>query len=203
LVSGAPDGGSAVEVHVVCRANRGRSPIVAHLLRRAALDRAVEVTVLDAGLYVADSHPPIRRLDELAAGLGLDMTDRQPRSTSFPHLENVALVITFEAALKHDLAQLEPGLVDRLFTQRELLRLSSSRAWQDQRTGWGTAGAGLVRSLHRVRPLVDPGDDDTPDPVRLPRGWGGRRAMSRFVEQLAMDAESTADVLWGPVARPG
>ncbi len=183
-----------VEIHVVCRANRGRSPVVAHLLREAASRGELDVAIHDSGLYASERHRPIHRLDALVETLGLDMAGRQPTLAAFTDPARIALVITFETALKHHLVQLEPELADRVFTQHELLRLASSPAWPGERGAWGDDhGQALVSSLHLARPLVDPGDDDTPDPVLI----RSRRAMRRFLAQLRLDTEKTSEVLWG------
>ena len=115
---------------MVCRANRGRSPAAAFLLRREAARRGVEVPIRDAGLYVDAGHRPIARLDDLVRPWGLEMADHEATSLTLDEPDAVALLVTFEAALKRDLASLEPSVVDRLFTLRELVRLSSSPAWE-------------------------------------------------------------------------
>ncbi len=188
-----PDAGPQVlEIHVICRANRGRSPVAAHLLRAGADRQGVSVPILDSGLYVADAHRPVTRLVPLVRPLGLDLAGHRPTAASFERPERVGLVVTFETSLKHAVVGLEPALNGRVFTLRELVRLSSSPAWQRGRPGAGADLATVVTALHRHRPLVDPGDDDTPDPAAL----RSRRATRRFLAQLAADTERVSELLW-------
>lgn len=195
------------DILIVCRANRGRSPATAFLLRREAARRGINVPIRDAGLYVDASHRPIARLDLLVRSWGLEMEGRQPTAVTLDQPDEVALLITFETALKHDLASLQPMLVDRIFTLRELVRLSSSPAWEEVKASRAWSGGpprqtdkavhsrvdALVHSLHRLRPLVDPGNDDTPDPAAVRR----KRAMRKLLQELTYDTERIASLLWG------
>lgn len=190
--SGSGVGPASPEIHVICRANRGRSPVAAHLLRAQAHRRGISVPILDSGLYVAAGHRPVARLVPLVAPLGIDLAAHRPTATTLDRPERIGLVVTFETSLKYAVVGLAPTLNGRVFTLRELVRLSSSPAWRGVPTDGGADLATLVSALHRMRPLVDPGDDDTPDPA----GLRSRRATRRFLRQLAADTERVSDLLW-------
>jgi hypothetical protein len=87
---------------------------------------------------------------------------------------------------------MQPRLLDRTFTVRELLRLVSSPYWDP--TWEGTPE--VVHHLHHLRPLV-PGaraPEDVADPAT-----GGRRLAASVVSELRRYAPQVAAALWGPV----
>ena len=175
-------------LHVVCRANQGRSPVLAALLREQAARRGVEAHITSSGLEAREGvallpvmaaawrrhgHPPLvhrsTRYDPAAA-------------------KRAEVTLVFEAAQRSQIVQEQPMLVARVFTVREATRLLSSPRWNEEWSG----SSFVVTRLHRLRSYVDPGDDDTPDPARMRRG-----AARRLLTELERSAELLGAAFFG------
>jgi protein-tyrosine-phosphatase len=177
-------------VHVVCRANQGRSPVFAELLREQAAARGVEAQVTSSGL---DARPNMMLLPAMSHAWyrrGHSVLDHLSRVYEPAEVETAEATLVFEASQRSRIVNQLPELVDRVFTVREATRLVSSPRWEPD---WSGSTIVMTR-LHRMRGYVEPGDDDTPDPARM-RGSACRR--------LLAELEESADLLGWALFGPG
>jgi protein-tyrosine phosphatase len=199
-VSG-PAGTAAGPDHVlvICTANRARSPVMAALLRREAAVRGLDrqVTIDSAGLRAQPGEPLLPTVERVVGSLFLGLEEHRSRPVQLDQGVRPGLVLTMTEAQRHAVLRMQPRLLDRTFTLREVLRLLASAQWDRQ---WeGTRD--VVHHLHRLRPLV-PGassPEDVVDPAT-----GGRRLAVSVVGELQRSAPPLASALWGPVpSAPG
>lgn len=188
--SESPAAGGAREVLVVCRANRARSPVVAEVLRQyAAEHHLTSVQVCSSGLDARDGEP---LLPSMRRALGrrtrLDLDGHESRAFRVDEVSAADLVITFEGTLRRAILARRPSAVPRTFTLKELVRLSTSGHWRPEWNGTPDVAA----RLHRIRPLVEPGDDESRDPVEA-----GRRATRHLLDDLVRDAQRVAPTVLG------
>ena len=179
------------ELVLVCRANRARSPIAAELLRQYAREhRIVPPPVLfSSGLHALRGQPLLSSMQGALKRRKRSQIEHRSRPFSLRDAEAARLVVTFERELTRTVVSQNPTLVPRTFTLREIVRLTRSDRWD---AAWnGSADLGL--RLHAIRPLVEPGDDDTPDPV-----GGGRWIARRVLDGLVADVAAAAPILLGP-----
>ena len=190
----AGTGAGPDRVLVLCTANRARSPVMAELLRREAEARGLagHVEIDSAGLRAQPDDPLLPSVERVARSLGLGLNGHRARPLELDSAARPGLVLTMTEAQRHTLLRMQPRLLDRTFTVREILRLVGSPHW-DQR--WeGTPE--VVHHLHHVRPLV-PGakaPEDIADPAT-----GGRRLAASVVGELRRYAPRVGTALWGPV----
>lgn len=175
---------------VVCRANRGRSPVAAHLLRTYATDHKLSppLVVASSGLFAVADQPLLPEVERALAARGHEAPDHLSRRFQLTEARAAALVITFERELVRKIAVQEVALAARTFTLRELRRLVTSPLWDDAWNG----GPDLAARLNKLRPRVTAGEDDTPDPGGV-RGRAARRLLASVVE----DTIALAPVLLG------
>ncbi len=179
------------DVLVVCRANRARSPVVAELLRQyaAAHDLKPQPRIWSRGLYAAPGLPLLPSMQRALASRRLVVPDHSSRRLGPDEAAQARLVVTFELEDKRTVVAQRPALVSRTYTLRELVRLVQSPLW---RSDWN-GSPDVTARLHALRPLVEPGHDDTPDPAGLSR-WRVRR----LLDGLVRDVETVAPALLGP-----
>jgi protein-tyrosine-phosphatase len=195
LVSG-PAGTTAGPDHVLvlCTANRARSPVMAGLLRREAAVRGLDgqVTIDSAGLRAPVGEPLLPSVERVVKPMELGLAEHRSRPLQLDQGVRPGLVLTMTEAHRHAVLRMQPRLLDRTFTLREVLRLLASPHWDHQ---WdGTRD--VVHHLHRLRPVV-PGassPEDVADPAT-----GGRRLAAAVVGELQRSAPPLAAALWGPV----
>ena len=180
----------AVRVLVVCRFNQARSPLTAHLLRIWADDHQLRPppVVASSGVYAEPAQTLLPEVARVLAARGYDAPDHEPRRFQLPEAQSSTLVITFERALLHDIIRKDPALADRTFTLREIQRIVLSPLWDESSDGANE----LASRLHRLRPRVPAGDDDTPDPTHG-RGRHARRILTSVLE----DSLALAPVVLG------
>lgn len=191
-VAGARTAG--ISVLVVCRANRGRSPVVAELLRQYADQHGVQPppTIVSCGLEAREGEPLLPSVSRVLRRRRLALADHVSRPFAVADAGEATLIITFERALTRAIVARRPHAVPRTFTLRELSRLVRSPLWRSE---WNGA-PDVVERLHALRPMVEAGDDDTPDPV-----GERRRATRRLVDGMVKDVATVAPALFGPAPR--
>ncbi len=128
--------------------------------------------------------------------MSLGLAEHRSRPLQLDHSVRPGLVLTMTEAQRHAVLRMQPGLLDRTFTVREVLRLLASPHW-DQR--WD-GSRDVVQHLHRLRPLV-PGSS-SPEDVADP-ATGGRRLAAAVVRELQRSAPRVGAALWGPVPPGG
>ncbi len=176
---------------LVCRANRARSPVAAELLRQYALEHGIEPppVLVSSGIHALRGQVLLTAMQAALKRRKRPPLEHRSRPFSLSDANAARLVITFEREFTRSVVSQNPALVPRTFTLREIVRLTSSDRWN---TAWnGSADLGM--RLHAIRPLVEPGDDDTPDPI-----GGGRRLARRVLDGLVADVARAAPVLLGP-----
>lgn len=187
---------------VVCRANRARSPVVAELLRRYAdaHDVRPRPTISSGGLEAVPGLGLLPSMKRALASRNLSVPGHTSRPFRIEEAEAARLVITFSHADKKKVVARRPALVPRTYTLRELVRLVRSPHW---RPDWSGLPDVAVR-LHGLRPLVEPGDDDTPDPAELSR-WRVRRLLDDMTQDVVAVAPAVLggrnghrDAAWRP-----
>ena len=175
---------------LVCRANRARSPIAADLLRQYALEQHIRPlpVLVSSGIHALRGQTLLTTMQAALKRQKRPYLEHRSKPFSLSDADAARLVITFEREFTRNVVSQNPALVPRTFTLREIVRLTSSDRWN---TAWnGSADLGM--RLHAIRPLVEPGDDDTPDPI-----GGGRRLARRVLDGLVADVALAAPVLLG------
>ena len=177
-------------VHVVCRANQGRSPVFAELLREQAAGRGVEAQVTSSGLEARPDMMLLPAMSQAWYRRGGSALDHASRIYDPAEVRTAEVTLVFEAAQRSRVVNELPEMVDRVYTVREATRLVRSPRWEPD---WSGSSFVMTR-LHRMRAYVEPGDDDTPDPVRLRRA-----ACQRLLAELEESADLLGAALFGPV----
>ncbi len=177
-------------LHVVCRANQGRSPVLAALLREQAARRGVDAHITSSGLEAREGALLLPVMAD--AWLRHRHSPLRHRSTRFDPAaaKRAEVTLVFETAQRSQIVREQPLLVERVFTVREATRLLSSPRWDEEWSGCSF----VVTRLHRLRSYVDPGDDDTPDPARMRRA-----AARRLLTELERSAELLGAAFFGPI----
>ncbi|HEX6148419.1 hypothetical protein [Nocardioides sp.] len=174
-------------VHVLCRANQGRSPVFAALLLEQAASRGVAADVTSSGL---EARPGVGLLPAMAAAWrhhGHPPLDHRSRAYDPADVKRSEVTLVFEAAQRTRVVNELPTMVARVFTVREATRLVSSPRWDPEWSG----SSYVVTRLHRMRGYVDPADDDTPDPARMRQS-----ACRRLLTELEHEADLLGGVLF-------
>ncbi len=174
-------------VLVVCRANQGRSPVFAELLRLHAARMEVAVQVSSSGLDALPGMPLLPAMDKAWRRRGHDPFDHEARIFDPKQARGAELTLVFEAEQRGRIVNELPSLVSHVYTVREATRLIGSPRWDP---AWSGSSFVMTR-LHRLRGYVDPADDDTPDPARMRRA-----ACSRMLAELERSAELIAEGLF-------
>lgn len=176
-------------VQVVCRANRARSPFVAAFWAKRLLKGGFTVDLRSSGIHADPGHPILPAMSRALETLHEDVPVTTSRRFDDQALNDPGgLVVTFERRLQSAILERRPELVSRCFTLREIIRLSDHPGWDAEVAGTPD----VVPALHRRRPIVPAGNDDTPDPAALPDAQ-----IVETVRLLREDAARAATVLWG------
>ena len=193
-MSGSAGGVGPDRVLVLCTANRARSPVMAGLLRREAALRGLadRVRIESAGLQAHDGEPLLPTVQRAVQSLELDLNGHLSRQIELDRGERPRLVLTMTETQRHTVLRMQPRLLDRTFTVREVLRLLGSHQWDPSWEGTPE----VVHQLHHVRPLV--AGANAPEDVADPAD-GGRRLAASVIAELRRSAPRLASALWGPV----
>lgn len=181
-------------IHVVCRANQGRSPVFAELLREQAAGRGVEAQVTSSGLEARPDMTLLTAMSHAWESRGRGVLDHLSRIYDPADVRMAEVTLVFEAAQRSRIVSELPGLVDRVYTVREATRLVRSSRWESD---WSGSSFVLTR-LHRMRAYVEPADDDTPDPARMRVA-----ACRRLLVELEESADLLGAALLGPIGGRG
>ena len=200
-----PDGPVA-RILVVCTGNICRSPLAAALLARHALrlDAAVEVT--SAGVHGLTGEPATVDMCAEATSRGLDLSPHRAAVADRQLVADADLVIAMTDRHRTQLARIAPRAKERVFTLKELVRLSASVPPPPRGGALRERLDRLVRAAHHARALtVAPSEgEDVADP------YGGslegyRRCadeIEQLVDQLAPWLFGRADTDDPAAARP-
>ena len=174
-------------VLVVCRANQGRSPVVAELLRLHAARMGTAVHVSSSGLDALPGMPLLQAMNKAWRHRGHAPFYHVSRGFDPAEARAAELTLVFEAAQRSRIVNELPSLVGQVYTVREATRLIGSPRWNP---AWSGSSFVMTR-LHRLRGYVDPADDDTPDPARMRRS-----ACQRLLVELERSAELIGNALF-------
>lgn len=169
-----------MDVLVLCRANVARSPLAAAILA-AALP---EVEVSSAGVRARDGDPAAKGSQQLAADRGLDLATHRSRYVTPELVGSSDLVLAMSEAIRDLATPLAPGAARKVFTLRELVRLSGE---VDLSTGPATTPerlAWLRDAAHGARPAARraTGPEDVDDPIGQP--WERWVALGATLDDL-------------------
>lgn len=174
-------------VLVVCRANQGRSPVLAELLRLHAARMGADVHVTSSGLEARPGMMMLPAMTDAWFRRGHGAFDHVSRAYDAKEARAAELTLVFEAAQRSRIVNELPSLVGQVYTVREATRLIGSPRWNP---AWSGSSFVMTR-LHRLRGYVEPADDDTPDPARMRRS-----ACQRLLVELEHSAELIGNALF-------
>jgi protein-tyrosine-phosphatase len=105
----------------VCTANRIRSPLAEHLLRRRLAKEPFTATwrVESAGTWADPDLPALSVARQAGAELGVDLSDHRSRRVEDLNLQRYDLILTMER-LQRDMLRVEhPDVAERIMTMSE------------------------------------------------------------------------------------
>lgn len=178
---------TGVTILVVCEANRARSPAAARLLEAEALRRDRKLRIRSAGVNAYQRRGLLDTMEKAMASRGIDTTGHLARSLDIDEVLASSLVLTMTEEQRREVMRLDPAVVVRCFTLREVVRLVTSQRWSPEWNG----RADVPRRLHEVRAWAAPPSkrpEDVIDPV-----IGGQRLARHVLTDIvtAVDAIST------------
>lgn len=183
-VSAVPD---RVGWAMVCTANRCRSALAEHIVRRRAAERGVRLTVTSMGFLPAGQASP-RLAVEIAAQHGIDLSQHRSRVIDPEVLNRAGLILTMTQAQAREVVARQPALWPRTFALKRFAAFVADqtiprRADFDE---W-LAEAGSDR--RRSELFGDGVETDIADPMNAPpRVWHDvvdeiERHVSRIIEE--------------------
>ena len=110
-----------IDVLILCTANQCRSPMAEALLRHRLDEHGVDAVVTSAGLYPA-GNPAMEHAVEVMADRGLDLEPHRSRQVDADALARADLVLGMTREHVREVAVLDPGILPRTFTLKELVR---------------------------------------------------------------------------------
>lgn len=160
-----------IDVLLLCTANQCRSPVAEVLLRQRLRRAGVDATVTSAG-FLPGGRPATDFAVAVAAARGLDLSQHRSQQVTPTLLSGPDLVLTMTREHVREIVLLDPQVIERTFTVKELASLGSRlgpRADHEDLRSW-VHRAALARSADDL--IGDGHDDrlDVADPV------GGTRA---------------------------
>jgi protein-tyrosine-phosphatase len=105
----------------VCTANRIRSPLAEHLLRRrlAADPSTASWRVASAGTWTSPDLPALSVARQAGAELGVDLSDHRSQRVEDLNLSNYDLILTMERGQRDALRVEHPQVAERIVTVSE------------------------------------------------------------------------------------
>jgi protein-tyrosine-phosphatase len=105
----------------VCTANRIRSPIAEHLLRRRLANEPFTAAwrVESAGAWAVPDLPALPVARQAGAELGVDLSEHRSRCVEDLDLQNYDLILTMERGQRNILRVEHPGVAERIMTMSE------------------------------------------------------------------------------------
>jgi protein-tyrosine phosphatase len=184
----------AVDILIVCTANRARSPAAELLFRREAdarLGFGHGLVIRSAGVHAEEGAPVLSTMAAALARYGLNLDGYVSRLLDADEVDESRLVVTMTENHRHTVNRVEPTAVSRTYTLRELERLVSAPQWDP---GWDGA-ADVDDRLRRIRPLVPKGD--RPEDILDPAGRRVEIAVA-ILDELSDRISRVSQHLFGP-----
>lgn len=172
-----------IDVLLLCTANQCRSPMAEALLRHRLEAVGVDAVVSSAGLYPG-GRPATPHGVATMADRGLDLSGHRSRQIDAPRLLAADLVIGMTREHVREAAVLQPDVLSRAFTLKELVRtaaIAGPRRSGEDLDGW----LARVAAERNRSDLLGVGHDDeldVADPVGLGRADYERTA--RLLDDL-------------------
>ena len=171
---------------VVCTANMCRSPMAAALLA-ARLNGVPELLPVESAGLLAGGSPASHEAVRAVAARGCDLSGHVSRRLTAELLADASLVLAMERRHLREALLIDPGVLTRSFTLREIVRRAeahgSRRAEQPLAEWLADLGAG--------RTSGDLFGDDEADDIADPVGRG-RRHFNRLADELTGLADTFA-----------
>lgn len=160
-----PSDDAVQTILVVCTGNICRSPFVEVLLQEQAIRRGLPVLVRSAGVHGLEGNAAVSAMVDEARDRGIDLSLHRGAVATPSALGDADLVIAMTESHRSQLVRVAPGVRDRTFTMRELVRLL------DAADEAPTDLVDAARIANRVRPLAPAAAsrEDVDDP------YGGSR----------------------------
>ncbi len=113
--------GAMPAILFVCTANRIRSPLAEHLLRRRLAADPLTATwrIESAGAWAVADLPALPAACAAGAELGVDLSDHRARRTEDLNLQNYDLILTMERGQRNALRVENPAIAERIVTMSE------------------------------------------------------------------------------------
>lgn len=180
---------SPIEILVLCTANICRSPVAEGLLRERLRQAGVPARVSSAG-FLRPGSPASQHSAELAAELGLDLSEHRSRRVSAASLAGADLLLAMARAHVREAVVIDRSVWPRAFTLKELVRRGGEIGPRrgEPVEGW-LARAHQGRTVYGM--LGDSGADDVADPVGQPRS-----AYERMLAELDNLTLELVDLAW-------
>ena len=180
----------------VCTANQCRSPMAGALARRRLVERGCPAAIATAGFMDEGQPAPPEVLSAMAA-VGIDLSGHLSRLIDPRLLESAELIMTMTRQQLVDAVGMAPGVWERAFTLRDLVRRGEAvgarqlrnAALQDLASWVRLVSAGRTRAGVLRLPL----EDDIADPM-------GRR--QRSFERTRDDLDDLVERLVDLVCPP-
>jgi len=107
----------------VCTANRFRSPLAAYYFQNLLEkdEHAEDIVVESAGTWTRDGLPATGDAQELAATMGISLSQHRSREVTNPILQSADLILVMETGQKEAIVHEFPSTKDRIFLLSEVV----------------------------------------------------------------------------------
>jgi protein-tyrosine-phosphatase len=181
--------GVSTRLLFVCTGNQCRSPMAEALMRARLAERPSQIQVESAGIVAPGLPPPAAAVDVMRS-LGVDISAHRSRIVDATMLERSDLIVVMTRQHLVELASMELGRWDRIFTISELVRRGEAvgpRGQDEPLANWIVR----VQAGRRGPDLIAlPLEEDIPDPMGNPK-----KSYRRVAEQLRGLTGRLADLL--------
>jgi protein-tyrosine phosphatase len=182
----------------VCTANRYRSALAEHLLRRVAHEYGLDWTVASAGTAAVAGEPPDPRTVEVLGRYDVHPSSWRTTRLDAALVDRADLVLVAAEEHRRRVVALQPAALHRTFPLLQFARLADAAAHATRPVAAdepsGSAGELLIERVRRARAVVQPvppGADDLTDPVGRPK---------RILRRCAAEIDAAVRVI-GAAAR--
>ena len=184
---------STTNVLFVCTGNICRSPMAEYMTRAKAQALGVDLVVSSVGSAL-QGEQPTSHASSVMTDRGIDMTSHRSRTMTQEIVAEADLVLTMTGRHAREAAVFDFDTVYRVYTLRELARLSDTQGSRNP----DISLEDFLKTLARIRPTTQVGaggpGDDIEDPFR--------RRRRRYV-RAASEIEGAIDVIMSGVIAPG
>jgi len=181
-------------VLVVCTGNIARSPFAAVLLAHEAARRLAPGRVRSAGVHGLHGHGAVVEMVDAARSRGLDLVPHRGARVTVDDLRASGIVIAMEEAQRDAMVRLAPDARERVFTLKELARLTAGMGPVDVPDEPHARIEAIARAAHEARPLVR--RPHTPEDVEDPYG-GTAEEYDACVAEIETLVAAVAEPLFG------